>query len=252
MKSWFILHWENKMISRNMDMKELTFDDIDRIKHHLMLNTYFTHDIGFFHGQMGVAIVMSEYSRYMSNELYSDVASYLLDNIMENVHENLTYSFDSGLSGIGWGIEYLIQHGFVEGESIDVCEEIDRKIMETDPKRIADFLLDKGFEGLLHYVIYHLQGAIRQKSRLPFDERYLSDLYDACTQLRVQEESEALHLLLDVYKQFYRSGIIENYNVTLVDFVSVESGDFPEKIISYPLGLKEGLAGKLLKTIFVK
>lgn len=85
---------------------------------------------------------------------------------------------------------------------------------------------------------------------MPFDERYLSDLYDVCT--RCQEGSEALYLLLDVYKQFYRSGIIKNYNVTLVDFVSVESGDFPEKIISYPLGLKEGLAGKLLKTIFVK
>ena len=223
-----------------------------RIANVLLLNASFIDNIGLLNGKTGISIFFYEYGRYTGNKIYTDYAGELIDEIYEEIAQNTPLSFSGGLTGIGWGIEYLIQHGFVEGESIDVCEEIDRKIMETDPKRIADFLLDKGFEGLLHYVIYHLQGAIRQKSRLPFDERYLSDLYDACTQLRVQEESEALHLLLDVYKQFYRSGIIENYNVTLVDFVSVESGDFPEKIISYPLGLKEGLAGKLLKTIFVK
>lgn len=240
------------MISRNMDMKELTFDDIDRIKHHLMLNTYFTHDIGFFHGQMGVAIVMSEYSRYMSNELYSDVASYLLDNIMENVHENLTYSFDSGLSGIGWGIEYLIQHGFVEGESIDVCEEIDRKIMETDPKRIADFLLDKGFEGLLHYVIYHLQGVTKQNTRLPFDERYLSDLYLVCIRLKEQDTKSVVVSLLDIYMMFYTTQIIKGYNTSIIDFVPVGPTDLSHNIPSSLLGLKNGLAGRLLKIIFAK
>ncbi len=217
-----------------------------------MLSTCFTSDIGLFHGRMGIALAMSEYSRDKESEIYFDVASCLLDNIMENVHKNLACSFDTGLSGIGWGIEYLIQHGFVEGESVDICEEIDQKIMETDPKRITDFSLDTGFEGLLHYVIYHLQGAINQNTKLPFDDGYLSDLYDVCTQLKVQEGNEVLYLLLDVYKQFYLSGTIKNYNVTLIDFVSVESGDLSEKITSYPLGLKGGLAGKLLKNIFAK
>ena len=127
-------------------MKNLMFADTERITHHLMLNAYFNPDLGLFHGQMGTVLAMSEYSKYANNEVYFDVASCLLDNIAGKMHKNLLFSFASGLSGIGWGIEYLIQYGFVEGESVEICEEIDRKIMETDPRRILDFSLDTGFE----------------------------------------------------------------------------------------------------------
>lgn len=41
---------------------------------------------------------------------------------------------------------YLIQNKFIEGESVEVCEEIDNKIMETDPRRISDYTLQTGFE----------------------------------------------------------------------------------------------------------
>lgn len=130
-------------------MKNLMFADTERITHHLMLNAYFNPDLGLFHGQMGTVLAMSEYSKYANNEVYFDVASYLLDNIAGKMHKNLLFSFASGLSGIGWGIEYLIQYGFVEGESVEICEEIDRKIMETDPRRILDFSLDTGFEDIV-------------------------------------------------------------------------------------------------------
>lgn len=90
-------------------MKNLMFADTERITHHLMLNAYFNPDLGLFHGQMGTVLAMSEYSKYMNNEVYFDVASCLLDNIAGKMHKNLLFSFASGLSGIGWGIEYLIQ-----------------------------------------------------------------------------------------------------------------------------------------------
>lgn len=68
-------------------MKKSAFGETERIMHHLMLNAYFIPDIGFFHGQMGVALTMSEYSRHVNNEIYFDVASYLLDNIMEKIND---------------------------------------------------------------------------------------------------------------------------------------------------------------------
>lgn len=110
---------------------------------------------------------------------------------------SLIFSFASGLSGIGWGVEYLIQNGFVEGEGVEICEEIDQKIMKTDPRRIVDMSLDTGFEGILHYVVYHLQGAFKQNIRLPFDERYLSDLYAVCKLLK--EQKNDINMLLDIY-----------------------------------------------------
>mgnify|MGYP002410467450 CR=1 FL=1 len=231
---------------------QLQFNKIKRIIHHLMLNAYFIPDISFSHGQMGVALTMSEYSRYTNNEIYFDVASYLLDNIVEKIAKNLNYSFSTGLSGIGWGIEYLIQNSFIEGKSLEICEEIDRKIMETDPKRIEDLSLNTGFEGLLHYVIYHLQGTINQNAVFPFDTRYLSDLYDKCILLKKQTKDKAINFLLDIFINFHATGAIQGYNVSIIDFVTIESTDLSERITSYPLDLKEGLSGKLLKIIIEK
>lgn len=233
-------------------MKNLMFADTERITHHLMLNAYFNPDLGLFHGQMGTVLAMSEYSKYSNNEVYFDVASCLLDNIAGKMHKNLLFSFASGLSGIGWGIEYLIQYGFVEGESVKICEEIDRKIMETDPRRILDFSLDTGFEGLLHYVIYHLQGAMKQNTELPFDDRYLSDIYAICSLLKERIKNTSISILLDVFRNFYNTGNIKDYNTSVIDFVIMESTDISNEISSYPLGLKDGLAGKLLKNIFAK
>lgn len=233
-------------------MKNLMFADTERITHHLMLNAYFNPDLGLFHGQMGTVLAMSEYSKYSNNEVYFDVASCLLDNIAGKMHKNLLFSFASGLSGIGWGIEYLIQYGFVEGESVKICEEIDRKIMETDPRRILDFSLDTGFEGLLHYVIYHLQGAMKQNTELPFDDRYLSDIYAICSLLKERIKNTSISILLEVFRNFYNTGNIKDYNTSVIDFVIMESTDISNEISSYPLGLKDGLAGKLLKNIFAK
>ena len=233
-------------------MKNLMFADTERITHHLMLNAYFNPDLGLFHGQMGTVLAMSEYSKYSNNEVYFDVASFLLDNIAGKMHKNLLFSFASGLSGIGWGIEYLIQYGFVEGESVKICEEIDRKIMETDPRRILDFSLDTGFEGLLHYVIYHLQGAMKQNTELPFDDRYLSDIYAICSLLKERIKNTSISILLEVFRNFYNTGNIKDYNTSVIDFVIMESTDISNEISSYPLGLKDGLAGKLLKIIFAK
>ncbi len=233
-------------------MRKLVFDETERIIHHFMLDTYFMRDLGLFHGKMGIVIAMAEYYRYTNNEIYFDVASYLLDNIMEKIHKNLTYSFDTGLCGIGWGIEYMIQHGFVEGESVEICEEIDYKIMETDPRRITDISLDTGFEGLLHYVIYHLQGVTKQNTRLPFDERYLSDLYLVCIRLKEQDTKSVVVSLLDIYMMFYTTQIIKGYNTSIIDFVPVGPTDLSHNIPSSLLGLKNGLAGRLLKIIFAK
>lgn len=40
--------------------------------------------------------------------------------------------FSNGLSGIGWGIEYLAQHQFVELSADETLQEIDNKVMERD------------------------------------------------------------------------------------------------------------------------
>ncbi|GHV16645.1 hypothetical protein FACS1894179_06630 [Bacteroidia bacterium] len=226
------------------------FEDDKRIAHYLMLNSYFITDISLWYGQMGIALVMSEYSKYMGNKVYFDVASFLLNNMSEGINGDLALSFASGLTGIGWGIENLIQQGYIEGDSVEICEEIDQRIMEIDIKRISDLSLENGIEGLLHYVIYHLQGAIKQQTKFPFDKMYLSDLYELGMTLKQQNINKRLELLLDIYITFHTTQHIVNYNITGAShFVAVEMINLQNKISSYPIGLRNGLAGILFNAI---
>lgn len=225
------------------------FKYTERIVHHLMLHSYFINDMSMWYGQMGIALAISYYSKYTDNKIYLDASSCLLNKIAENINSCRMLSFSSGLLGIGWGIEHLLQQGFIEGEGVEICESIDQSIMEINVNRISDLSLENGIMGLLHYIIYHLQGALKIGSKLPFDDVYFSDLNKLCTTLRKQNISKTLNSLLDIYINFYRLQTIDNYNIKITDFIKVPSEKLHKKISFYPLGLRTGLAGMLLKNI---
>lgn len=233
----------------NMDKQTILFDKKERIAHILMLNSFFESNIGLFEGQVGIAISMCKFYEYTNNDIYSEFVYDLLETILSKVNKGLPFSLATGLSGIGWGVEYLIQNKFVEGESVEICEEIDNKIMETDPRRIKDYSLETGFEGLLLYIVYHLHGTIQQGSKLPFDSTYLSDIYSVCKNLKDKDISESLRSLLNIYIAFAENKTMTDFNPQIIRFTSnVPEIDY-DNLTTYPLGLNNGLAGALVDLI---
>lgn len=229
-----------------MQKQVIRFDENERIAHVLMLKSFFLSDIGLLGGQTGVALAMSKFYEHTKNEIFSDFVFDLLELVISKTNKGLPFSFSNGLSGIGWGIEYLIQHKLVEGESVDICEEIDHKIMETDPKRILDFSLETGFEGLLLYILYHLQGAIKNATSLPFDSIYLSDIYSVCKNIKNKDINESLRSLLNIYINFAENKVMPDYKPQVIIFVTnVLEIDY-DNLTTYPLGLNNGLAGTLV------
>lgn len=225
----------------------IVFNKPDRIANILILKSSDHSDIGLLDGKMGIAIAFAHLSRCSNNKIYYECMSDLLDDILGNIYKGLNYSFKSGLSGIGWGIEYLIQNGFVEGDSVEICEEIDNRIMEVNPKRILDISMENGFEGLLHYIVFHLQGAIRQETNLPFDKEYLLDVYSACINIKSKEITSSLKELIESYMLFIDNKTHFDYSFNPINFVSDSFEVNNEKLIANPLGLTNGLAGELLK-----
>lgn len=134
-------------------MKTVHFTLEESVCHHLFLKSPFIKDMGLFEGKMGIAISFLIYGRETENSVYSDFGDYLLDGLLAKVDKRIGLGFATGLSGIGWGIEYLIQNGFVCCNSHEVCKEIDELILLYDLRRMKDFLLSTGIEGLLHYVL---------------------------------------------------------------------------------------------------
>src|SRR5450759_41468 len=86
---------------------------LQRIANVLLLNASFIDNLGLLNGKMGIAIFFFHYSRYTGNKAFEDFAGELIDEIYEEISTLTPMNFEDGLTGIGWGIEYLIRHNFV-------------------------------------------------------------------------------------------------------------------------------------------
>ena len=99
---------------------------------HLTINSSLLENLGLFHGKMGIVLFFSHYARITQSEYYADLAGLLLDEIYEEIHQDLPINLENGLCGIGWGIEYLIQYDFMEGDTDKILAYIDRKVFGMD------------------------------------------------------------------------------------------------------------------------
>lgn len=233
--------------NRNYEIMNDNIPCINRIQNMLMLRSKFVSDAGLLKGKTGIVLAYAHLYAYTHNDVYYDCMSELLDDVLDNIHKRMGVGFMSGLSGIGWGIEYLLQNHFVEGEGIEVCEDIDREIMAFDPRRISDLSLENGLEGLLHYVLIHIRG---NNGALPFDEMYLSDLYGRVKALISDRKETSVNQLGNIYMDWYEKRLVPDYQIDIMQFVCSPEIEL-SSLSSSELGIREGVAGLLLKQVLI-
>ena len=109
--------------------------------------------LGLKDGKMKAIIFFFHYSRLTNDEHYKTNAEQLLDELCESIAFNMSLSFADGLCGIGWGISYLLQQGFIEGNADEILSEIDSCIIrEIFLETITDLSLDSGLLGIANYI----------------------------------------------------------------------------------------------------
>lgn len=81
--------------------------------------------IGLFDGKMGYCIYFYILGKYDKENKYSHVAENLMEKIYSNIINISDIEVDTGLAGIGWGIDYLIKEGYVSGDVNVILEDID-------------------------------------------------------------------------------------------------------------------------------
>lgn len=143
----------------------------------LILYSYTIKYLGLLYGRLGHILALFELSKdskYCAQLVY--YANRELERIISSVSKNTSVEFADGLCGIGWGIEYLIYNGFVEGNSIEICEEIDAQLMSANLKSF-DNSLENGIKGVLHYVLAHLANCCLQNKGMPFRHQAASRHY---------------------------------------------------------------------------
>ena len=161
----------------------------------LTINCSFVPDLGLFHGKMGFVLFFAHYAKINNSAIYDDLAGKLMDEICAELHKESSISLESGLCGIGWGIEYLVQNKFMEGNTDEILKDIDNRIMEYNPKRMNDLSFRHGLGGILAYVVARLSSSRANKST-PFDASFLMELKEVICQEAFLEDKECPKMLI--------------------------------------------------------
>ncbi len=172
-----------------------SFDNrLQRIANVLQLNASFTDNLGLLNGKMGVAIFFYQYFRLTGNKIFEDYAGELIDEIYEEISPVTSISFEDGLTGIGWGIEYLVKNDFLQADTDEALSDIDNAIYQArinSPILIND---GKDLFGYGHYYIMRLTGK-------EINDNNLNTLIKKYHLIFLTDECERI-LLHDYYKGF--------------------------------------------------
>ena len=115
----------------DLSLNKMIEDWLQRIANVLLLNASFLDNPGLLNGKMGIAIFFYNYSRFTKNKIYEDFAGELVDEIYEEINTSTPVNFENGLTGIGWGIEYLVKNGFVQADTDKALSEIDNYVSRS-------------------------------------------------------------------------------------------------------------------------
>jgi len=221
--------------------KEFSFEQ--KILNVLIMKSFYCKNIGLLTGKMGYAICFMHYYKYTLNNLYKEIANDLIDLFWKDIFREASIGFSSGLSGIGWGVDYLIHNNFVEGDSNEICYELDERIMEIDIYRLKDISLQTGIEGLLHYILARMVNY----DKTNFDIYYLNNFYRKLIELNNDIISNDLKNLSSIFLNFFENGT-NTYNISLIPFIT-DYEISENKLFDSPLSISNGLAGVLLRNI---
>lgn len=85
-----------------------------KIANILTFNLQSMEGVGLMEGKMGATLFYYELSRFTGIKTYNDMADNLLDEVFGSIGSVESKDIAQGLAGIGWGINYLINHSFVD------------------------------------------------------------------------------------------------------------------------------------------
>ena len=218
-------------------------ETLPRLSRYLMFHTSHLNNIGLLKGKMGITLFFFRYSVYSKKKLYKKFAEELIDEVYSEIHTNTPLHFDNGLSGIAWGIEYLVRNNFATGDTNMVLNDLDNKILEWDVRYIKDCSLEKGLEGLAHYAISRCSGKLNRQ----IPDTYIQDLITSY-QANVPEESKKEKIIADLTAILHHKQV--DFDTDFFDKIILDS-KIPQRNIftdKRPLGiLHNGYAGIGLK-----
>jgi hypothetical protein len=204
--------------NQDLSIKTRIDNRLERIAKVLLLNASFIDNPGLFSGKTGIAIFLYHYGRFSGHKIYTDYAGELVDEIYEGVNMNASVNFTTGLTGIGWGIEYLVKNGFVDANTDEALEDVDNFIYRSNLR--SSFLLENRNDhfGYGFYYLSRLRGKEEDDSlKTLFKKQHIIYLSEECERILVQKllpgdkikflGTESLNSVIWFLLEIYRLGL---------------------------------------------
>jgi hypothetical protein len=96
-----------------MDAKYVN-ERLDRIAKLLFLNANYNPNIGLLNGKLGIAIFFYHYALFTRKKIHKKYADELIREIFLERHKHTSLDYENGLAGIGTGLNYLLNKGFID------------------------------------------------------------------------------------------------------------------------------------------
>jgi len=139
-------------------MKNTKQLDINMIHSELINYSDTIDDLGIMNGKMGFAIYYYLMGRALGDSNLIKIAEKYIDDICDSIIDLQLVDFDSGLLGIGTGLEFLSQKSFLNINTNKVLFDFDIRLLKyltNNQKKSID--IDKGLIGYLIYILYRLK-----------------------------------------------------------------------------------------------
>ena len=205
--------------------------------------------IGLMSGKMGGILFFMLYAKKTGINAYNEYCDELFNDIYEQICTSTEIGLYNGLCGVGLGVEFLIQNNFVEGNTDDILEEIDKIIMERNPERMLDRSFNNGLGGILFYVITRLKSFDRGNGIQPFDPIYLDSLQQSINKPFATSDNVPQCLIAE-FNEIMCKRICYDLPLPLPEFITACHDQNTEKLESYDIGFA-GLTGIALKNILL-
>jgi len=230
------------MVSKLKQPIEFILQSIANI---LLKNTSLTNNPGLLKGKMGISIFFYHYGRYTENEVYTKYAGALIDDVYDILPTQTSVDFANGLTGIGWGIEYLVKNKFVEADSDEILEEMDQ-ILYNLP---IDIWSKDDLFGIGHYSLSRISEHENYDNNLNMlvKKQQLLFLIDECKRLLIHKrfldyniptlKLSVLNPIIYFFIEIHKLGIFHSnidrlfhYISSYIEFSLHQENDWSEKV----------------------
>ncbi len=199
-------------------------------------------DVGIIEGVMSEVLFFFHYARFTHEEQWQEHAYSLLNKILVVDAEKLSVDFEKGLSGIGWGLLYLQEQGFIDEEMVEpYLLQIDSLVMSIPIGNIDTLSFTQGAGGVMWYWITRFLHSDEQNKRKLFERNFIVWMHAKAEEM-LQHSND-----LFVVNAALQFKYIRKYKTELETFRYVPSlhdwMNFPSFLPKNPNYWKPGMAG---------